>query len=245
MSEVAKLAGLLHKDARGIYRDHFMLFLCGYPVLLVVLLRVALPWIPIAHMDVYLAPVAVMLSSNILGFVLAFALIEEREQQTWLLLRVLPLRQSTLFGYLGLTSTLASFAVSLVCAALYGLAPVDPGRFLAMAAVSALVAPFMMLLLGAAAANKIEGLAIGKIVSSSSLLPALVFVLPPAWQLLLVWSPWYWIYLGLLRAFASEAQLATWITHWPGHPGFAYVLVPTLLTLVGSALLVRIHRRRV
>lgn len=245
MSEVAKLAGLLHKDARGIYRDHFLLFLCGYPVLLVALLRFALPWIPIEHIGVYLAPAAVMLSSNILGFVLGFALIEEREQQTWLLLRVLPLRQTTLFGYLGLTSSLVAFAVSLVCAALYGVVPQDPGLFLGMAAVSALMAPFLMLLLAAAAANKIEGLAVGKIVSSSSFVPAFVFVLPPAWQLLLVWSPWYWIYLGLLRAFASETQLAAWIPHWPEHPGFAYALVPTLITLAGSALLARIHRRRV
>jgi len=245
VSDVPKLTALLRKDARGVYRDRFLLWLCVYPLVLAALLRAVAPWIPIDGMRLYLAPAALMLAPNLLGIVLGFALIEEREQKTWLLLRVLPLRERTLFGYLATTATLLSLLLSLACAWIYGLPVADLAGFLGVAAANALTAPLLMLMLGAAAANKIEGLALGKIISTSSAVPLLCFVLAPPWQVALVWSPFYWIYLGLLRAYAGEAQLAALpLPHWPAWPGWSYALVPAALCVAGVVVFARIYRRR-
>ena len=65
------------------------------------------------------------------------------------------------------------------------------------------------------------------------------------WQLLLVWNPWYWIYLGLLRAYAGEAGVSTLPLHWPGYPSWMFVVFPVLLSGTGAAILARIYRRRV
>jgi hypothetical protein len=100
-----------------------------------------------------------------------------------------------------------------------------------------------MLLLGALASNKIEGLAVGKVISGSSLLLAAVFVLPPNWHVSLSWYPWYWIYLGLLDAYAGVDRAGLLAVTPLRLPLWAYVVVPTVLNAAAIVLLVRRYRR--
>ena len=242
---MSKLAALIQRDARGIYRDGFLMSMALYPLLIALAIRLLVPWIPIEHIGLYLAPTVILAASMLIGSVLGFALIEERENRTSLLLRVLPLSQAALFAYLTTSSSLLSLLASLAGALIYGRAVVEPAYFLLMATVGALFAPLVMLVLGAAAANKIEGLALSKIVSTTAIVPALAFVLPPSWQLLLSWHPVYWVYLGLLRAYAGDAALSSLAIHWPGFPSWTYVMAPLLLSGVGIVGLVALYRRRV
>ena len=242
---MSKVATLLWKDARGIYRDGFLLYMCAYGPLVAIAARLGVPWIPVENLALYLAPWLVTLGGSIAAIIVGFGLIEERERQTLLLLRVLPLSRGTHFGYLVISTGLLSCALGLVAAAVFGQPVADIPGFLLMLAVGSLAAPLGMLMLGVAAANKIEGMAVAKLVSSMSIVPALVFVVPSQWQMLLAWSPHYWVYLGLLRAYAGETQLAALAVHWPGHPAWLEPLAATALCLGGIALLARIHRARV
>ena len=242
---MSKIGALLWKDARGIYRDGFLLYLCVYAPLIAIAARLGVPWIPVENLALYLAPWLVTLGGSLAAIIFGFALIEERERQTLLLLRVVPLSRATHFGYLVITTGLLSCIVGLAAAVIFGQPVADLPGFLLMLAVGSLVAPLGMLTLGVAAADKIEGMAVAKVVSSMSIVPALVFVLPSSWQILLAWSPHYWVYLGLLRAYAGEAQLASLALHWPGHPGWLEPLAATMLCLGGIVLLARIHRARV
>jgi hypothetical protein len=187
VSEAARILALAHKDARGIARDRFLLWIALYPIVLVALLRLVLPSIPVEGIALYLTPASAILAPSLIGILLGFSLIEEHEQKTWELLRVL----------------------SLVCSAIYGRAPTAPGRFLVMTAAAALVAPALAVLLAAVARDKIQGLALGKILSAPSVAPVLAFFIPEAWQPLLFWSPWYWIYAGLLDSFAVPGELTS------------------------------------
>ena len=99
-----------------------------------------------------------------------------------------------------------------------------------------------MLLLGALATNKIEGIAIGKIISGSALVLISLFVLPAKWQLMLVWYPWYWVYLGLLRAYAGADIASTLVVPWLELPTFTYIIIPLLLQ---TAAIVRLAHRSV
>jgi hypothetical protein len=202
---MSKIGALLRKDARGIYRDGFLLYMCAYSPLIAIAARFGVPWIPVESLSLYLAPWLVTLGGSLAAIIFGFGLIEERERQTLLLMRVLPLSRAVHFAYLVITTGLLSCA----------------------------------------AANKIEGMAVAKVVSSMSIVPALVFVVPSPWQILLAWSPHYWVYLGLLRAYAGEAQLAASAVHWPSHPGWLDPIAATALCLGGIVLLARIHRARV
>ena len=241
---MSQIRALLGKDARGIYRDGFLLYMCGYAPLIAIAARLGVPWIPVEHLSLYLAPGLVTLGGSLAAIIFGFGLIEERERQTWLLLRVLPISQTAHFTYLVITTGLLSCALGLVVAATFGQPISDLPAFLLMLAAGSLVAPLGMLLLGVAAANKIEGMAVAKLVSSMVLVPALVFALPAPWQILLAWCPHYWVYLGLLRAYAGEAKLAELAVHWPGHPAWADPLAAALLCLGGIAVLARIPRAR-
>ena len=240
-----KIEALLWKDARGIGRDRFLLYLCLYAPLLAIASRIAVPWIPIEHLSLDLAPWLVTMGGSLAAIIFGFGLIEERERQTLLLLRVLPLSRWAHFSYLVITTALLSCILGLAAAAVFGQSIADLPGFLMMLAAGSLLAPLGMLMLGVAAANKIEGMAVAKLVSSMSLVPALVFVMPAPWQILLAWSPHYWVYLGLLRAYAGEAQLAALAVHWPDHPGWADPLAAAALSLAGIVLLARLHGAKV
>jgi fluoroquinolone transport system permease protein len=184
-----------------------------------------------------------MLGSLLAGTVLGFALIEERETRTWLLLRVVPLTRRTLAVYFVGGSTLLGLVVGLACAAIYGAPVARPALYVPLLVANALAAPLLMLFLGAFASNKIEGLAVGKIGSSASATPLLFFLLPPAWLWLVAWSPWSWLYVGLVKAHATDGQLAALGIHWPPVPDWSTWAIPTLIALALSLLFARRYLR--
>lgn len=240
------IIALAQKDLRIIYRDRFMAFIAGYSLLLALFCRFLVPYIDFENLGLYLAPAVVLMAPILLGTLLGFALIEEREQGTWFLLRVLPIGSKLLFAYFAGVASLLSFLVSFASVLLYGYPVLDWHAMVFMLAVSALAAPLVMLLLGATAANKIEGLAISKILSGSALVAILVFVVPAPWQLLGAWCPWYWLYLGLLAAYSGgAAELSALSTlYWPGYSAWTSGGASLLLSILGMTLLTRLYSHR-
>jgi fluoroquinolone transport system permease protein len=240
---MSKVATLFEKDARAIARDRFLLFMLFYGVLIALMLRLAIPWIEVRHLSLYIAPVAPMMGSLLAGHVLGFALIEERETRTWLLLRVVPLPQRVLALYLVGGTALLALVSGALCAAVYGEPVLRPALYFPLLCANALTAPVFMLFLGSFASNKIEGLAIGKIASGITAAPLALFFLTPPWQWLVAWSPWSWLYVGMLRAHTTDAQAAQLLIHWPPVPDWSTWAVPALLSIGLSALFARRYLR--
>ena len=236
------VTALVRKDLRVIYRDRFMVFIAAYSLILALVARLGVGWVPIDNLDLYLAPAVVMFGTLLLGTLLGFSLIEEREQGTWLLLRVLPLSSKIVLAYFVVSASFLSLVVSFAAAMLYGYPVADWPAFVLMLVASALAAPLVMLLLGALAKNKIEGLALSKIISAAGTLPALIFFAPTSWQIVAVWCPLYWLYLGLLQAYAGEPTELD-LLHWPSYPTWLPAVASIVLALVGMAVLVRMYTR--
>jgi fluoroquinolone transport system permease protein len=232
-----KWLALLRRDARGLYRDRLLLFLAGYALGLAIITRVAVRWVPIAHIKLYVAPMVIVFAAGLIGLVGGFTMIEERETGTWLLVRVLPVSRRTITSYWIVTVT--TFCAVVTLASVYGLAPKDVGSFALLVVAASLSAPLIMLLLGALATNKIEGIAIGKIISGSALVLISLFVLPAKWQFLLVWYPWYWLYVGLLRAYAGADLASVLAVPWLAVPPWTYIIVPLLLQTAAIVVLAR------
>jgi fluoroquinolone transport system permease protein len=230
MSEVARLAALARKDGRGVARDRFLLWMALYPPVLALATRLAAHLIPLEGIELWLAPTTVVLAPSLLGMLFGFALVEEREQDTLILLRVLPMRGRTVWVYWIGGGLAASLLLALVCTALYGRMPSRPGLFLAAAAVGAATGPTLTLILGALTSDKIQALAAGKMISAWSAVPLLMFVVAPAWHPLLWWSPWYWLYGALLRAFEQPGELARLgQPYLPAHADALWVGVPAVM----------------
>jgi fluoroquinolone transport system permease protein len=236
-------AALLRKDVLGIYRDGFLVAMTVYSLVITGVSRIVVRWIPVEHIELYVAPFIILTATALIGLVFGFGLIEEREARTSLLMRVLPVSPGLLAMYWTVVVGGFCLAISLGSALIFGVRPARPGLFLMLCSASALGAPVVMLLLGALASNKIEGLAVGKVISGSSLLLAAVFVLPPNWHVSLSWYPWYWIYLGLLDAYAGVDRAGLLAVTPLRLPLWAYVVVPTVLNAAAIVLLVRRYRR--
>jgi fluoroquinolone transport system permease protein len=241
---MTQLAALIQKDARVVYRDSFLILLSIYSLGLALVMRLLVRWIPVENLRLYLAPAVILFGPVLLGTVLGFALIEEREQGTWFLLRVLPLRPLGLFTYLSVTAGLVSGIVGLAAAYLYGYSVADEMLFGLMILASSATAPLVMLVLGTLCSNKIEGMAASKLISFIGFAPAVVFVLPMPWQLVVAWCPWYWVYLGLLRAYAGDPAALSAV-HQPGYPEWLLVLAPISLCLIAIFPLARRYMRQV
>jgi fluoroquinolone transport system permease protein len=240
---VSQLAALLRKDARVVYRDGFLAFLPLYAVLLPLAGRFLVAWLPVADLGLYLAPAIVLTGALMLGNVLGFALIEERERGTWLLLRVLPVGEWSLLVYHAAMSSFFAFCLSLASALAYGHPVANVPAFFVMAAISSLTAPIVMFVLALFASNKIEGLAVTKLFNLVTMVPALVFVLPMPWQLLAAWCRWYWAYLGLLEAYAGDPRALSAL-HWPDHPLGLSVAASGLLSATSVLMLARRYARK-
>ncbi len=245
MSEVARITALARKDARGVARDSFLLWMAIYPLVLALAMRIAVHLLDVEGLSLWLAPATIVLAPSLLGMLFGFALIEEREQDTLVLLRVLPMRRGTLWTYWVGGGFAAAAVLSLLCSALYGRAPTRPGLFLSATAAAALTAPLLALLMSAFASDKIQGLAVGKILSASGAVPILAFAVGPAWQPLLWWSPWYWIYAALLQAFAEAGELAALGRPFlPSYPDAVWLVVPTLFCVALLATAAFVAQRR-
>ncbi|MBE0448806.1 MAG: hypothetical protein IBX64_12075 [Actinobacteria bacterium] len=240
-----KALNLLQRDVFRLHRDNLLLFLIAYPIAIAILARLVAPMVPIEHFVIYIAPPMIMFAPLSFGMVFGFNLIEEKEEQTWLLIRVVPLRVAAYFVYLVAVTALPAFALSLVTALLYGQPVANPGQFILMVFATALTAPLWALMLGVIAHNKVEGLALTKTISFITLAPGLAFILSPTWQVTVGWNPWYWSYLGLIKAFTSEAVLGELAIIMPGYPSFIFWLAPVILSLAAVVGLSRAWRQRV
>ncbi len=238
---------LLVRDIRAVVRDPFLLFLIAYGALLALIARLAGPYIPITDIELYLAPAVVILAALLGGAVLGFSLVEEREQQTWLLFRVLPAGGTTFALYLITTTLLVALVCAALAAAVYGRPVANAGIFAVSLLAAAAGAPVYLLFLGSFASNKIEAMAMAmyKIGGSASAIPFLIFLIPANAQWALWWNPWYWTYLGLLQGYASPVDLRAAGIPILVDAAWPYSVVPILLCAAASAVFARRYRRLV
>ena len=75
------------------------------------------------------------------------------------------------------------------------------------------------------------------------MLLAVVFVLPPKWHVGLIWYPWYWLYVGLLDAYAGPEVAGSLVVRPPAVPLWAFAIVPLAMSLGGVVVLVRRYRQ--
>ena len=58
-----------------------------------------------------------------------------------------------------------------------------------------------------------------------------------------MWYPWYWLYLGLLRAYAGPELAPALAVGWPPVPLWAQAVIPLVLSVFALVLLTRRYRR--
>ena len=150
-----------------------------------------------------------MTAPGIVGMVIGFLLLDERDAHTLTALRVTPL---SIRGYLAYRLTmplLLATASTMLGYVLIGFAPLPFSALLAISAVGALSAPLLTLVLATAAPNKVAGLAVVKVLNGLNLLPVAAFFLPMPLQYVAGIIPTYWPMRALWSAAAARATRLT------------------------------------
>lgn len=190
---------LIIMDLKNILRDPSLWIIMVLPPLLAVLLRTVPPlyepYIPEAaiYRPVILA-FFTLLSSIMAGFLMAFVMLDEKDQELFPVYDVTPLRFRGLLKNRITTMTILGFLFAWIVSGFSGLIEISPGQLFLLSSACSLAAPLNTLFIVAFAGNKIEGVTYYKIINILTLLPVLGLFIPGKMSYIFGIIPYYWIY---------------------------------------------------
>jgi fluoroquinolone transport system permease protein len=192
------MATLLHADALNVSRDP-MLMLGVFMSLLPVPLLIAFgPLAEAAALDAFgfsgmarmLGAIAVLMAGSMLGWVTGFLLLEDRDDAVLMALETTPIGRTGFLSYRLTLTALLTFIISTGIGLV--VLPTIPVTTALLAAIAAGHAVLTALFLLAFAGNKVEGLALTKLINIALLAPLAVLIAPP-WRYLAGMVPAFWI----------------------------------------------------
>jgi fluoroquinolone transport system permease protein len=209
------LTALIGADSRLLWRDPLLAWMLLVPVGLGLLLRVLLPagreallaagGVDMAAYYPLILGGYVMTAPGIVGMIVGFLLLDERDARTLAALRVTPLSPRRYLAYRISVPLTAGIATTVACYPLVGVVALPFGTIVAIALVAGLWAPLLALILAAAAPNKVAGFAVMKVLNSINLLPVVAYFLPVPLQYAFGVLPPYWPMRALWSASAGDA----------------------------------------
>ena len=199
LSSVRSLGAI---DLRSIARDPLLRWMVVLTPALGLLFRFAVPPTAVVlreRLGFDLAPYETLLASflplavaGMVGTVLGFLLLDQRDDQTLIALLVTPLSLTDYLRYRVFVLVPPCVALTCVAVPLAGLVETSPLQLVVAAFVAAPLAPIYALFLGAFAANKVQGLALVK-AAGIVLLPAVgSYFVSGRWQIAFGLLPHYW-----------------------------------------------------
>ncbi len=193
-----RLAALFRADVYNIIRDPMMALM----LVLVMLLPLATWWwrvemdtyvlntFNIDGISVYVSSFVLLLTAVLMGWMTGMLLLEDRDDGPLLALEVTPIGKNGFLLYRTGITALFAFLASLVIGKL--LLNQHFGLQLFLAVLIALEAVIITFALLAMANNKVEGLALSKVLNIAALIPLMALV-PSGLRYLAAWIPSYWI----------------------------------------------------
>lgn len=202
-------------DARSVRRDSLLAPMLLVPVLVWALIRFGLPpfaqWLE-AQTGFDLHPAFPLLAGYaglamvpiIFAMIAGFLLLDERDAGTSQAIAVTPLPPHAYLAYrTGLPFLLSALSALLLIPAT-GMVSVPLWALMLTAMLGACGAPLYALALAGLANDKVQGMAVIKVMSAAQLLPVAAFFFPGAWHWVGAIVPSYWPLYALLAAAGQD-----------------------------------------
>jgi fluoroquinolone transport system permease protein len=189
-------------DLREISRDSLLRWLLGSALMTGVVLRFGVPplitWLAerhdfdlLPHLPLVMSSVLLMLPM-IVGTIVGFLLLDERDDQTLTALQVTPLPLPTYLAYRLAMPVLTSVLLTVVVFEIAGIGTVGTGWTLIAAAAAAPLAPLFALYLAGFAHNKVQGFALTKSNGFLTIAPLVAWFIDAPYEYLCGIVPTYW-----------------------------------------------------
>jgi fluoroquinolone transport system permease protein len=150
-----------------------------------------------------------MMAAALVGTVIGFLLLDQRDDQTLPALLVTPMSLADYLGYRLAAPTLLAIPLSLAAYGIAGLMPVSAAQVIASALTAAPLSILYALFIGSVAANKVQGLALVKGVGILWVPAVIAWFVPWPWQELAGVVPHYWP-LAVFWEFEAGRALSGW-----------------------------------
>jgi fluoroquinolone transport system permease protein len=202
-----KIITLAANDFKHVFRDRMLFLFLFTPVLLILFVRFFVPYLCSLYPFVeeykpYIMMFACIQTSIMFGFITAFIMLEEKDENVLQAIRVLPISPEYFITYRLLFATCFSTFASFMMICFGGMAWPGFLNSVLLAVHYGLAAPFITLVVATYAKNKVEGLAFFKGLDLFIIMPILSFFFPGAWKYALSFIPMFWtyeLYDGALR----------------------------------------------
>lgn len=213
--EIAR--GLAVTDLKQIARDRFLTFILSYTILLAIVARFGVPRLALVLVDRYgidIIPyyglissfIALALGGSMIGLVLGFLLLDARETRVLEALSVSPVTFDRFLSYRVATPMVLAGGLNPLCAWIGGIGLPGLLPLIVISGVGILFAGISTLALATFADNKVQALAVTKIISSAGVIPAAAYFIDEPWQLLFGLFPPYWVFKAWWLAVAGDSR---------------------------------------
>ncbi|MFN8373783.1 MAG: hypothetical protein U0694_13025 [Anaerolineae bacterium] len=212
MKTIGLFRTLIPLDMKNIRRDALLLWIPLIPVVMALTLRYAIP--PLAaflaqqfNFDLTMYYTLIMsgflaMTPTMVGMVVGFLLLDERDDRTMTALLVTPLPPGFYLFYRLSLPMMLSFIMTLIGYFIAGLQALPLGDLLVLSLLASFTAPLVALFLAGFSENKVAGMAMLKMLNGISILPMVAYFFDSPLQMLAGIIPTYWT----LKAYWLAAQ---------------------------------------
>lgn len=209
---MVSLIKLMVNDLRNIIRDRILLYSAFvFPIILVILCRLIIPWISdnVYDLSKYYSILFMMFAiffPMIFGFIIAFLIMDERDENLLTVLRVMPISRTNYLLYRMIFILFLCFIFIFFFPILSGLIDISLIDYLPIALLFAIFAPILALIVNNLASNKIQAFAIFKMLGSVFFLPLFAFFINNDFKYILGIIPNFWTFMALDRLITTNNQ---------------------------------------
>lgn len=207
---------LAKNDFKNIIRDKFLIYASIIlPLMLIIISQIVVQWIaptleetiPLAGNYQMIFMLCVTMLPLVYGFIIAFLILDERDEHLLTVLRVMPISRNSYLIYRMLFLSIFSFIVLLIYPPLSGLLVEFPNfsyiDYIPVALLLTLITPFSALLVSSFATNKVQAFAIFKISGTVYLLPLFIFLLDDNLKYIFSPVPNFWAFITLKEVITT------------------------------------------
>ncbi len=202
-SLAAQVSSTVRSNLIQILRDPFLLMMLGIIVAMVTSLRWFIPFFTeklAFHFDFDAVPYFLLLQSImptlisiILGSVMGFLMLDQKDDRTLTAIAVTPLSMSGYVSSIMLFPLLIYLIVTLLSVPVMGIVSMQPGVLLLHVLSGLPLTVIIALTLAVFAENKIQGLALSKFIGILMWIPVIAWFIDEPWQWLFSAAPSFWI----------------------------------------------------
>ena len=205
-------------DFKNIIRDRFLVYAAvAMPLMVVLVSRILLHWIaptlkdtiPLAGNYSMIFMLCATMIPLVYGFIVAFLILDERDEHLLTVLRVMPISRNSYLIYRMLFLSVFSFVVMLIFPLLSGLledTQFSYVQYVPIAGLFTLLTPFSALFVSTFASNKVQAFAIFKIGGTVFLVPLFIFLLDDTLKYIFAPVPNFWAFVALKELLVSGSS---------------------------------------